>query len=111
MGAELLDAVPFPYPVGPLILSHHERWDGKGYPIGLDRESIPLVARIISVADTYDAMTTDRAYRRALPHEVSVEEIIRCSGSQFDPTIAREFTERIDRHLEEQRDLAGKAPR
>jgi HD-GYP domain-containing protein (c-di-GMP phosphodiesterase class II) len=59
-------------------------------------QDIPLIARIIAVADTYDAMTSDRAYRRALPHEVTVNEIERCSSSQFDPDIAGVFTENID---------------
>jgi HD-GYP domain-containing protein (c-di-GMP phosphodiesterase class II) len=75
---------------------HHERWDGRGYPLGLAAQEIPLIARIIAVADTYDAMTSDRAYRRALPHEVTVNEITRCSKTQFDPDVAGIFVERID---------------
>ena len=75
---------------------HHERWDGRGYPLGLKGNEIPLIARIISVADTYDAMTSDRAYRRALPHEVAVAEIERCSATQFDPEVAATFTGNIE---------------
>jgi HD-GYP domain-containing protein (c-di-GMP phosphodiesterase class II) len=75
---------------------HHERWDGRGYPLGLKGHDVPIVARIIAVADTYDAMTSDRAYRRALPHEVAVGEIDRCSGLQFDPELAHSFTAGID---------------
>jgi len=95
-GREILDPIKFLQPVIPGVHLHHERWDGRGYPLGLAGNDIPLIARIIAVADTYDAMTSDRAYRRALPHEVTVNEIIRCSGSQFDPDIAGIFTEQID---------------
>ncbi|HVU05555.1 MAG TPA: HD domain-containing phosphohydrolase [Polyangiaceae bacterium] len=109
-GREILDPIRFLAPVLPGVHLHHERWDGRGYPLGLRGNEIPLIARIISVADTYDAMTSDRAYRRALPHEVTVNEIVRCAGSQFDPDVTGEFTERIDGWLEEQRDLGAKVP-
>ena len=66
VGAEIISAVPFPYPVAPLILSHHERWDGKGYPQGLKAEEIPLGARILSVVDYFDALTSDRPYHKAM---------------------------------------------
>jgi HD-GYP domain-containing protein (c-di-GMP phosphodiesterase class II) len=95
-GREILDPIKFLQPVIPGVHLHHERWDGRGYPLGLAGQDIPLIARIISVADTYDAMTSDRAYRRALPHEVTVNEILRCSGSQFDPDVSNVFTEQID---------------
>ena len=68
VGAEIISAVPFPYPVAPLILSHHERWDGKGYPQGLKGEEIPLGARILSVVDYFDALTSDRPYHKAMTH-------------------------------------------
>lgn len=68
----------------PAILYHHERWDGRGYPAGLAREGIPLEARIICVADAYDAMTTDRPYRRRLPKDTAIAELQRCAGQQFD---------------------------
>jgi putative nucleotidyltransferase with HDIG domain len=109
-GRDILDPIRFLEPVIPGVHLHHERWDGRGYPIGLKGDDIPLIARIISVADTYDAMTSDRAYRRALPHEVTVNEILRCSGTQFDPNVAGEFTDRIDQFLTEQRDLGTKVP-
>jgi HD-GYP domain-containing protein (c-di-GMP phosphodiesterase class II) len=89
---------------------HHERWDGRGYPLGLAAQEIPLVARIITVADTYDAMTSDRAYRRALPHEVTVNEIVRCSATQFDPDVAGVFTEHIDELRNELRDAGDRVP-
>ena len=109
-GREILDPIKFLEPVIPGVHLHHERWDGRGYPLGLAGQEIPLIARIISVADTYDAMTSDRAYRRALPHEVTVNEIIRCSGTQFDPDISGTFTEKIEQLREEQRDLGDKVP-
>ena len=93
-----------------IVRWHHERWDGRGYPLGLPGRRIPLIARIIAVADTYDAMTSDRAYRRALPHEVTVNEIERCSGSQFDPDIAGVFTEQIDRLREALKDAGETIP-
>ncbi len=95
-GKDILDPIKFLHPLIPGVHLHHERWDGRGYPLGLKGEGVPLMARIIAVADTYDAMTSDRAYRGALPHEVAVTEIERCSGSQFDPEVARTFTKWLD---------------
>lgn len=109
-GREILDPIKFLEPVIPGVYLHHERWDGRGYPIGLSGDDIPLIARIISIADTYDAMTSDRAYRRALPHEVTVNEITRCSGSQFDPDAAGTFTEKIEVLREEMRDAGEPIP-
>ncbi len=76
-----------------IIRDHHERIDGKGYPRGLRGDEIALGARILAVADTFDAMTSDRPYRKGLPTEVAFEEIERCSGTQFDPEVARVFLE------------------
>jgi HD-GYP domain-containing protein (c-di-GMP phosphodiesterase class II) len=95
-GREILRPIKFLHPLIPGVHLHHERFDGHGYPLGLRGEEIPLVARIIAVADTYDAMTSDRAYRRALPHELTVNEIQRCSGTQLDPELAAVFTGHID---------------
>lgn len=95
-GKDILEPITFLHPLIPGVHLHHERWDGRGYPLGLTAQEIPLLARIISVADTYDAMTSDRAYRQALPHEVAVNEILRCCGSQFDPDAANEFAEAIE---------------
>ena len=77
--------------IAEMILYHHERWDGRGYPEGLRGEQIPLLSRIIAVVDAYDAMTNDRAYRKALPASAARSELLRCAGSQFDPNIVREF--------------------
>ncbi len=75
----------------PGIKHHHERWDGRGYPDNLQGENIPYHARIIALADTYDAMTSTRSYRKALDHEIAIAEIEKCAGSQFDPNLAKEF--------------------
>lgn len=73
------------------ILCHHERWNGTGYPQGLQGEAIPLLARLLAVADAYDAMTQSRPYRAAMSHEAAVAEVTRCSGTQFDPSIVDAF--------------------
>ena len=73
--------------------SSHERFDGGGYPDGLAGEEIPLGARIVAVCDAYDAMITDRAYRRGRPRREAIEELRRCAGGQFDPAVVAAFTE------------------
>ena len=70
---------------------HHERYDGKGYPLGLKAEDIPTAARIILIADTFDAMTSTRSYRKGLPYEVAFEELLQFSGTQFDPKLVQQF--------------------
>jgi diguanylate cyclase (GGDEF)-like protein/PAS domain S-box-containing protein len=77
------------------ILYHHERWDGRGYPLGLAGNDIPLLSRVLSVVDSYDAMTNDRVYRKALSEQDAVAEIVRNSGSQFDPAITEIFVQVI----------------
>ncbi len=100
-GRDILTPIKFLHPLIPGVHLHHERFDGRGYPLGLKGIDIPLMARIISVADTYDAMTSNRSYRRALPHEVAVAEIDRCAGSQFDPDVAQPFLEGLDDYRDE----------
>lgn len=80
-------------PIADWILKHHERWDGKGYPLGLKGEDIPLECRILSIADAYDAMTSDRPYRKAMLVEKAIKELERCSGSQFDPCLIPIFVD------------------
>lgn len=84
------------------IRHHHERWDGKGYPDGLSRESIPLLSRVIAVVDAYDAMTNDRPYRRAMPASEAIKELKRCAGSQFDPFIVSEFVNMLKEEMPEE---------
>jgi diguanylate cyclase (GGDEF)-like protein len=78
-------------PIADWILKHHERWDGKGYPLGLAGEDIPVECRILAITDAYDAMTNDRPYRKALSPETAVAELKKCSGSQFDPRLVELF--------------------
>ncbi|MCC6644438.1 MAG: response regulator [Polyangiaceae bacterium] len=99
-GRDILEPIKFLHPLIPGVHLHHEMWGGKGYPLGLAGDEIPIIARVVSVADTYDAMTSDRAYRRALPHDVAVAEIERCAGTQFDPEVAASFTEGLDEYRE-----------
>jgi diguanylate cyclase (GGDEF)-like protein/putative nucleotidyltransferase with HDIG domain len=91
IGAEIISAVPFPYPVAPLILSHHERWDGKGYPQGLRRDEIPLGARILSVVDQFDALTSDRPYHGAMSHEAAIAVLREEAGKALDPAVVDTF--------------------
>lgn len=78
-------------PVAELIRQHHERWDGLGYPHGLRGEEIHILSRILTIADAYDAMTSDRPYRRARSREEALEELKRCAGKQFDPHLVEVF--------------------
>jgi len=87
VGAEILDRVAFPYPVAPIVRSHHERWDGSGYPAGLAGQEIPIGARILSVVDCLDAMATDRQYRPAIPLDQAMEKVKEKSGTWFDPQV------------------------
>jgi HD-GYP domain-containing protein (c-di-GMP phosphodiesterase class II) len=82
-----------------IIRHHHERFDGTGYPDGLKGNEIPLLARIVAVADAYDAMTTTRSYRRALPASFAMNELQRCKGSQFDPKIVDALVIAIEQEL------------
>jgi putative nucleotidyltransferase with HDIG domain len=91
IGYEILRSIDFLARPAEVVLSHQERYDGGGYPRGLAGESIPIAARIFAIADTYDAMTSDRPYRRALPARVARDEIARCAGTQFDPRCAEAF--------------------
>ncbi|MFO0965857.1 MAG: HD domain-containing protein [Gemmataceae bacterium] len=90
-GAKILEQIPDMQPAIPIVRSHHERWDGLGYPDGLKGEQIPRLARIVAVADAFDAMTSDRPYRAGMPHEVAFEEVRKQAGKQFDPDMARAF--------------------
>jgi HD-GYP domain-containing protein (c-di-GMP phosphodiesterase class II) len=91
IGARILSDIKQVQDLIPGVLHHHERYDGKGYPARLSGESIPLMGRLICVADCFDAMTSNRTYRRALPLEVALIEVRRCAGTQFDPAMAEAF--------------------
>ena len=91
VGAEIIAGVPFPYPVAPLILSHHERWDGKGYPAGLKGEEIPLGARILTVVDYFDALTSERPYHKAMSLEGALGLLRQEGGKALDPRIVETF--------------------
>ena len=93
IGVQIVSPIAFLTPAIDIIRCHHERWDGKGYPDGLAGEAIPLASRVFSVCDSFDAMTSDRPYRRALPFERAVEEIERCAGTQFDAEVVTSFVE------------------
>ncbi len=92
-GCEILKPLNLMESERAVVLYHHERWDGTGYPEGLREDEIPLIARIFSVADTFDAMTTTRPYRKALSFEMAYNEILRCRGTQFDPQVVEAFME------------------
>lgn len=106
IGAEIIASMRFAPVVGPIVRGHHERWDGTGYPQGLLRESIPLNARIVAVADSFDAMTTDRPYRMALDTTEAVHRLREGSGSQWDPTIVDVFVDLLERGELPKTDLA-----
>ena len=93
IGEQILAPVEFLSDVLPLVRSAHERWDGAGYPDGLAGEEIPLGARIVFACDTYDAMTTDRPYRDALPHAEAQAELRRVAGTQLDPRVVEALLE------------------
>jgi ribonuclease P protein subunit RPR2 len=93
LGGQMLAPIRFLQRAIPIVECHHERWDGKGYPRGLKSEEIPVAARIFSVVDSFDAMTSDRPYRRALSVDEAVHEILTAAGTQLDPEVAEAFAE------------------
>ena len=93
VGAEIISGVPFPYPVAPLILSHHERWDGKGYPSGLKGDEIPLGARILSVVDYFDALMSERPYHKAMSLDAAIGLLRQESGKALDPRVVQTFVD------------------
>lgn len=102
IGAEMIKEVPFLSPAVPAVMYHHEYWDGSGYPFGLKGEEIPLLARIVAVADAFDAMTTNRSYRQAMSVDGAIDEIAREGGKLFDPGVVRALMQLYeDRKLEQ----------
>jgi putative nucleotidyltransferase with HDIG domain len=99
VGAEILERVEFPYPVVPIVRSHHEKWDGSGYPHGLKGSEIPIGARILAAVDCLDALASDRQYRRALPLDEAMARVASEAGTAFDPAVVRAIQTRY-RELE-----------
>jgi len=95
VGYQILNSVNEYSHIASYVLSHHERWDGKGYPKGLKGENIPLEARILSVAEAYDALTNERTYRKKKSHEEALEVLSKNAGTQFDPHIVSVFKDAI----------------
>jgi putative nucleotidyltransferase with HDIG domain len=87
VGAEILERVNFPYPVVPIVRAHHEKWDGSGYPSGLSGEEIPIGARILAAVDCFDALASDRQYRKALPLHEAMAKVVADAGKSFDPRV------------------------
>ena len=107
-GGQICKRVGFLMNAYPIVYHHHERWDGKGYPDGLKGEKIPLGARIVAVVDAYDAMTTDRPYREAMPLD-EVSSILRDgAGRQWDPRIVESFIETVTIHGDPERGIYSK---
>ena len=95
IGYRILSSVNEYSKIAETVLAHHERWDGKGYPKGLQGEEIPRLARIVTIVDAFDAMTSDRPYRKALGEEAAIMEIVKNAGTQFDPQAAKIFIEKV----------------
>ncbi len=111
VGAEILERVRFPYPVAPIVRSHHERWDGTGYPNQLRGEAIPIGARILSVVDCFDALASDRQYRRALPLDKAIGIVIQETGHSFDPRVVEILARRYQELEAMAVEKAGEPPR
>ena len=94
-GYNLARSIPEIQDISEEILTHHERWDGNGYPMGLRDKEIPILSRIVSIADSFDAMTENRCYSKARTIEEGILELKRCSGSQFDPDLVNLFINKI----------------
>ncbi len=103
IGHQMISRIKFLRGAADIVLHHHERWDGGGYPQGVSGEEIPLGARIFSIIDTFDAMTSRRPYKEALPNATARAEILRCAGTQFDPQLVQEFLRITDDELTEAR--------
>jgi len=110
VGAEIIAGVPFPYPVAPLILSHHERWDGKGYPAGMKGEEIPAGARILAVVDYFDALTSERPYHKAMSTAGAIGLLRQEAGKALDPVLVQRFIDMLPQ-LEAEAENSSDSPR
>jgi putative nucleotidyltransferase with HDIG domain len=109
VGADILSAIDFPYPVVPIVRHHHENWDGSGYPDGLSGSEIPMGARILSVVDCYDALTSDRPYRPRLPDQDALNILVQRRGKMYDPLIVDTFL-KVHRSIAPKSDELGAFP-
>jgi HD-GYP domain-containing protein (c-di-GMP phosphodiesterase class II) len=96
IGHRIAQSSPDLLPVSDWVLKHQEWWNGKGYPLGIAGEDIPVECRILAIADAYDAMTSDRPYRKAMQHAAAIAELQRCSGTQFDPVLVVLFVQSFE---------------
>jgi HD-GYP domain-containing protein (c-di-GMP phosphodiesterase class II) len=96
LGARMLSRIKLWEDLGPMVLHHHERWDGAGYPEGLAGDDIPLESRIIALADTFDSMTSASSYREPRDFDDALAQVESCAGSQFDPRVASAFLELVE---------------
>lgn len=103
MGKQILESIHFLHDIIPLVYHHHEWYDGSGYPGGIKGEEIPLGARILAVADSFDAMTSDRPYRKAMPHKKAIKELLRFKSTQFDPEVVDIFIKTLEEQKEKKR--------
>jgi putative nucleotidyltransferase with HDIG domain len=111
IGADILSAVSFPGPLALIVRHHHENWDGSGYPDRLRGDAIPLGARVLAIVDCYDALTSDRPYRRSLSHDRATAMIVERRGTMYEPDIADAFLRIVDELRQApDRDRAGAAP-
>jgi len=97
ISANILAPVPFPWQVTPVVRHHHERWDGSGYPAGLKGHEIPLLARVLAIADAFDAMTSKRPYRKKKAYQEAVDELKICAGTHFDPELVGPFISALEK--------------
>ena len=110
LGKRIIEPIAFLVHLVPCVYHHHEAWDGSGYPDGLGGEDIPFEARILAVADSYDAMTSNRPYRKALPHAVALQELKRCVKRQFEPRVVEAFLGAIEEFRKKRRHLGLPVP-
>jgi HD-GYP domain-containing protein (c-di-GMP phosphodiesterase class II) len=96
VGYNISGSSPHLIPIADAVLAHHEWWNGSGYPRGLKGEDIPLTSRIISIIDAYDVMTHERSYKKAVSRQDALEELRRCAGTQFDPSLVEIFTQIVN---------------